>query len=369
MHIKEIISHIEKIAPGSLQESFDNSGLLTGSLEKKVSSALITLDVTEKVIEEAIEKKCDMIIAHHPLIFKPLKQITGKDETERILIQAIKHDIAIFAAHTNLDISAQGVNTELGKLLGLQKISPLDQRKNLLKLSTYIPESTDNKINYPDIVREALFNAGAGSLGNYDSCSFNAPGNGTYRPGENSTPFAGKTGELHQQNEIKIEVVFPDHKKGDIIQALTANHPYEQPAYNITLLENPHPFHGLGMVGELEKSITEKAFLDLVKSKVNCQNIRHSPFLDKKIKKIAVCGGAGAGLIQKAAQKGADAFLTSDVKYHQFFEASDHLFLVDGGHYETEFHTIDLIFNLLRNKMPNFAVRKTEINTNPVNYY
>lgn len=340
MLLHEAIAPIEQIAPAKLQESFDNSGLILGHPEMEVSGALITLDVTEKVIDEAIDNKLNLIIAHHPLIFKPLSQITGKDETERAVIKALKSDIAVYASHTNLDISTEGVNTKLGKILGLKNMRPInDKEKSLLKIEIPLTEASTEKVRSKLTESGLVFNDHLRVL---------------------------STGA---HNQAKIEAVFPFYLKSALLEKLSQVHPKQNPFYEISTLDTPHPDHGLGMVGSLSKPHSEEELLDLVKSTINCQQIRYSPLKGRSIEKVAVCGGAGAGFIKAAAAKGAQAFITSDVKYHQFFEASDHLLLIDAGHYETEYQTMELIENVLHNKMPNFVVQRTRLNTNPVNYY
>lgn len=364
MKIKAISALLEKYAPIDYQESYDNSGLLTGDPEGNVTSILLTLDVTEEVVKEAIEKNANMIVAHHPIIFKGLTRITGSNYVERTVALAIKNDIAIYAAHTNMDGVWGGINTELGKKLNLNNIKILSPRQGeLRKLVTFVPEKQSGK------VREAIFEAGAGSIGNYDKCSYNIEGSGSFRGGERTDPYTGKKGKLHFEKEIRIETVFPKAGEREIINALMDSHPYEEVAYDIYPVANEYLKAGLGVTGNLNKSVNEKDFLNDVKKILNIGCIRHSPFLGKKIKKIALCGGSGSFLLNKAIAAGADAFLTSDIKYHDFFNADDKILLGDIGHFESEQIIKDVFYKLIKKKNSNFAVHFSEIITNPVKYF
>jgi len=363
MKIGEITNYLESIAAISLQESYDNSGLLIGNKNKTVKRAIITLDVTEDIIDEAIEKKCELIISHHPVIFKGIKRINGNTQTEKILIKAIKKDIAIYAIHTNLDNIENGVNSILCNTIGLQDTSILKPKNNLLrKLITFSPEK------HTEDVRKAIFEAGAGRIGNYDCCSFNSEGFGTFRALEDAKPFVGDKNKLHLEAEIKIEAIYPVYLEKNIITALKKSHPYEEVAYDIIPLANELSCVGSGMIGDLKKEYDEVSFLKEVKKKLNVGCIRYSALRAKKIKKVAVCGGAGSFLIQDAISAGADIFLSGDIKYHDFQEADNKIIIADIGHYESEQFTKDLIYTVLIKKFPKFALQISEINTNPVNY-
>ena len=364
MKIKEIISRIEEFAPLSYQENYDNAGIQVGNIDAEVDSVLLTLDITEEVLKEAIEKKAGLIISHHPLIFGGIKKLTGKNSSERIILEAIKNNIAIYSAHTNLDSTWNGVNVILAKKLGLENISVLKPVSGTLKkLVTFVPS------DHADKVREALFNAGAGQIGNYDSCSYNLEGNGTFRANEDASPFVGNVNELHTEKEVRIETIFPQHLKHKVVSALIKNHPYEEVAFDIYPLENDFGRQGIGAIGDLPEGVSEEEFLSLVKTKLNCQYIRHSPKSGKKIKKVAVCGGSGSFLIHDSIIKGASAFVTGDLKYHQFAEPEDRLLLVDAGHFETERHTVEIFYDFLTKNFPTFAFYFSEVNTNPVNYF
>lgn len=364
MKIKDVANYLETIAPLQLQESYDNSGLLVGDPNEEVSGILASIDVTEAVIDEALQKNANLIVAHHPLIFSGLKKITGKNYVERTLLKAIKNDIAIYAAHTNLDSVTGGVNTKIAENMGLQNCRILNPTKGQLKkLVTFIPTSHAEK------VRQAIFEAGAGHIGNYDSCSFNLAGQGTFRAGDNTHPFVGEKGALHFENEIRVETIFPAHLQNRVIHALLAAHPYEEVAYDIYPLDNTSPQTGIGIVGELPIETTEKSFLEDLRNTFQCGVIRHTAFLNKPIKKIAVCGGAGSFLLQHAIAAGADVFVTGDFKYHQFFDADGKILIADIGHFESEQFTKELFCELLIKKFPKFAVHLSEINTNPVFYF
>jgi len=364
MIIREIISLLEGIAPLQLQEAYDNAGLLTGNAGSECTGIIVSLDVTEQVVAEAIEKKCNLIVAHHPVIFGGLKKITGKSYVERTVIAAIKNDIAIYAIHTNLDNVIDGVNGKIADMLGLINRQPLVPKKNLLKkLLVFVPAT------HAENLRNALFTAGAGHIGNYSECSFNAAGNGTFRAGEGTNPFAGKVGERHTADEIKVEVVFQSWMETGIIKAMLQAHPYEEVAYDIILLDNQLPSVGSGLLGELAQPLGETEFLYLLKSAFNLAVIKHTRLTGKPVAKVAVCGGSGSFLTKNALAAGADFYVTADIKYHEFFDAEDRLVLADIGHYESEQHSISLVFDILKQKYPTFAVLKTGINTNPVHYF
>jgi dinuclear metal center YbgI/SA1388 family protein len=362
--LKDITNFLESLAPLSLQESYDNSGLITGDFNTEISNVLITLDVTEKVVEEAIQKKAELIVAHHPIIFSGLKKITGKNYVERTLIKAIKNDIAIYAAHTNLDSIDGGVNRKICDKLGLQNCKILQHAgEQLKKLVTFIP--TENL----DQVREAVFNAGAGHIGNYDSCGFVAEGLGSFRGKENSNPFVGKKGEIHAEKEVRFETIFPGYLQGRIIEALLKSHPYEEVAYDIYPLENKFEKVGMGMIGTLAEPKSETEFLSLLKTTFNTGVIKHTALKDNPVEKVAVCGGSGSFLLNAAIAAGADFFVSADFKYHQFFDAENKIVIADIGHFESEQFTKELFYELLMKKFPKFAVYLSEVGMNPVFYF
>ncbi|MEO8111087.1 MAG: Nif3-like dinuclear metal center hexameric protein [Ginsengibacter sp.] len=363
MKISDVIECLEDFAPLSLQENYDNAGLLTGKRSDECSGILTTLDVTEGVLQEAVKNNCNLIVAHHPIIFGGLKKLTGSNYVERIIISAIKNDIAIYAIHTNLDNVINGVNKMIAEKLGLQDVEVLSPAKNILKkLVTFSPEK-----NAEDI-RNALFVAG-GKLGNYSECSFNVEGMGTFKAGVGADPYVGEIGKRHEENETRIEVIFPARSQKKIIKSLKDAHPYEEVAYDIYALDNELRDTGSGLVGNLISPLSEEDLLSRLQTEFALQVIRHSPLLGKKVSKIALCGGAGSFLIPLAKSSGAEAYITSDVKYHEFFDADGEILLADIGHFESEQFTISLLADILKEKFPNFAVQKTKIKTNPVHYY
>jgi len=364
MKIAEITSHLEVLAPMALQESYDNAGLLVGNKETLCTGIIVSLDVTEAVIDEAVEKNCNLVVVHHPIIFKGLKQLNGKNYVERIVISAIKNNIAIYAIHTNLDNVLEGVNRMIAEKLQLQNCKILLPKEGTLKkLVTFVPHE-----NAED-VRTALFNAGAGAIGNYSECSFNINGQGSFKPGEGSDPHVGEQDKRHWEPETRVEVIFPAHLQRQVISALNKAHPYEEVAYYINTLDNVREDRGSGLVGELQEEMEETALMDNLKSQFGLSVIKHTALTGKKVKKIALCGGSGIFLLSVAKSVGAQVYITGDVKYHEFFDADGSILLADIGHYESEQYTSDLLTEFLQQKLPNFAVLKTEINTNPVKYY
>lgn len=361
--IKEVITQLEKLAPPPYQEDYDNNGLLVGNAEEEVRSILLTLDVTEDVIEEAKSKGCNLVIAHHPIIFKGLKRLTGSSYVDKTVIKAIKNDIAIYAIHTNLDNVENGVNYKIAGVIGLQNIRMLAPKKNLLKkLIVFIP------LDATDKVLKAIYEAGAGNIGNYSECSFQLEGTGTFRPNEEANPTIGEPNKLEHVKEKRVEIIFPGYLEGKVLAALEKAHPYEEPAYDLNLLDNYFPKVGSGVMGELENAMDEKVFLAFLKEKMNLSCIRHTPLLGKKIKKVALCGGSGSFLLKNAVQQAADVFISSDFKYHEFFDAEGKILIADINHYEGEVFTKDLLFEYLNKKFINIAVALSNINTNPISY-
>lgn len=364
MKIAQIIQELEALAPLPLQESYDNAGLLTGLPQWECKGVLCTLDATEKVVKEAIEKKCNLIVAHHPIIFGGLKKINGKNYVERAVIAAIKNDIAIYAIHTNLDNVAHGVNKVIADKLGLINTSILSPKENLLKkLFVFVPLEQVEK------VRDAIFNAGAGNIGNYSECSFGVEGTGTFKANEGTNPFAGEIGSRHHEKEMKIEAIFPAWLENKIVSAMIKAHPYEEVAYDVVALDNIFQKVGSGMIGYLHENMGEQAFLAKLKTDFGLSVIRHTPLTGKPVQKVAVCGGAGSFLISRALNAGADFYITADVKYHEFFDANGRMVIADIGHFESEQFTIGFLAALLVEKFPTFAVLKSEIQTNPVQYF
>ena len=363
MLISEITSYLEQLAPPALQESYDNSGLLIGSPSVDVSAALVCLDVTEEIIDEAAEKGCGLVIAHHPLIFSGLKRITGRNYVERTLIKAIRQNIAVYAIHTNLDNVYEGVNHMIGEKLGVGNMRILAPKKGILKkLVVYTPTA------HAEEVLQAMFDAGAGHIGNYDECSYRSSGTGTFRGNDNTDPYAGKPGQRHSESEERIEVILSAHQVNGVLKAMTQAHPYEEVAYDLHSLENEHQQVGAGMIGQLPEPVYTMDFLKTVKETFGGV-VRHTAIVKDQVQRIAWCGGSGSFLLNAAKSAGADLFLSSDFKYHQFFDAENQIIIADIGHYENEQFTIPLIAGTLREKFPNFAVLLAAIETNPVNYF
>ena len=362
--VNDITAYLEALAPLAYQESYDNAGLITGSGEWECRGVLVTLDATEEVVREAVGKGCNLVVAHHPILFRGLKKINGNDYVEKAIITAIKHDVALYAIHTNLDNIKTGVNARIADRLGLVNCSVLLPKGGTLKkLFTFVP------VHHAEPVRNALFEAGAGQIGNYSECSFSVSGAGTFKAGENTDPFVGKKGQRHTEEELKLELVFPEYLEKRLVQALLTAHPYEEVAYDVVALANAHPGVGSGLLGELSQPAGEEEMLRLLKTSFGLQVIRHTRLLNKPVKKVAVCGGAGSFLIHKALQSGADMYITADIKYHEFFDANGRMVIADIGHYESEQYTTDLLYELLKQKFNTFALLKTEVSTNPVCYF
>jgi dinuclear metal center YbgI/SA1388 family protein len=364
MKIADIISHLESIAHPSLQEHYDNAGLIAGSSSWECTGIIVSLDATEAVIKEAVEKKCNMVVAHHPIVFGGLKKINGSNYVEKTIIAAIKHDIAIYAIHTNLDNISHGVNGMIASRLGLTNSSVLAPKAGVLKkLFTFVPQQQAEQ------VRDAIFAAGGGHIGNYSQCSFNTAGTGTFKGSEGTQPFVGERGKQHQEPEIKVEVIFPGWLEKKLITAMVTAHPYEEVAYDVVSLANNHPGVGSGLIGELSEPMDETSFLRRVQQVFDVPVVRHTPLPGRPVRRVAICGGAGSFLISKALAAGADAYITADVKYHEFFDANGGMLLADVGHYESEQFTIDLLATVLQEKFPTFATLKTNVRTNPVHYF
>ncbi len=363
MKIKQVTDFLESLAPLSSQESYDNSGLLVGNSDSEITGILVSLDCTEQIVEEAISKGCNLIISHHPIIFGGIHKLTGSNYVERVIEKSIKHSIALYAIHTNLDNYRFGVNYRIGSLIGLSNLRILAPSSNTLnKLIVYVPAS--NK----ETLLEAMYSSGAGAIGNYDECSFQVSGTGSFRPNQAADPYMGDKFQRNESEEVKIELLVSSHVLPAVLGAMRAHHPYEEVAYYSIPLENKNQFEGAGMIGEFDEPMPTDVFLKKVKHVFNCGAIRYTKTAKDSIKSVAFCGGSGVFLLKNAIQAKADIFVTADVKYHEFFNAEDHLILVDIGHFESEQYTSQLIADLLKEKFTTFAVHLTEINTNPINY-
>lgn len=362
--VQDILSHLEQQAPFRSQEDYDNSGLLIGALDAEVKGILVCLDCTEEVVYEAIRLGSNLIVSHHPLIFRGIKSLTGKNYVERTLMLCVRNNINLISIHTNLDNAFFGVNAEIGRRIGLKNLQILDPKSEvLLKLEVYVPK--DNL----EHLKNALFAAGAGSIGNYNECGFFIEGTGTFKPKGGAKPTVGVINELSTIEEVKAEFILSKHIQQKVLSAMFSSHPYEEVAYNLIPVINKNQTEGAGMIGELDLEMDEKNFLQHIKDVFDCQVIRHTEFIGKPIKNVAFCGGAGDFLLQVAKAKNADIYITSDIKYHQFFDAEQQILIADIGHYESEQFTSNLIIELIKKKFTNFAVHLTGINTNPINYF
>ena len=363
MKIKEIVNALEMFAPLPLQDGFDNAGLQVGLTDAEATGALLCLDVTEAIVDEAITLGYNLIVSHHPLIFRGYKSITGKDYVERCIMKAIKNDIVIFSMHTNLDNAPQGVNYKIAEKIGLKNVQILEPKtESLLKLVTFVP--TDRVQG----VREALFAAGCGCIGNYDCCSYNLQGKGTFRAGEGTNPYCGKIGELHEEDEVRVETILPVFRKNAVEQALIAAHPYEEPAYDFYPLKNEWYQAGAGVIGELTEPETETDFLKRIKKTFEVGCVKHNRLNGRLIQKVALCGGAGAFLLPKAVAQRADVFITGEVKYHDYFYYENSILVAEIGHYESEQYTKEIFYSIIKDLFPTLDVEMTRVNTNPIKY-
>ncbi|WP_296635617.1 Nif3-like dinuclear metal center hexameric protein [Polaribacter sp.] len=363
MTIKNVTDYIEKLAPLNYAESFDNVGLLVGNPNTKITNVLVCLDTLEETVDEAIAKKCNLIVSFHPIIFNGLKKITGTNYVERVVLKAIKNNISIYATHTALDNSKDGVSSKICDVLGLKNKTVLIPKKGIIKkLTTYIPKEQAS------FVREALFKVNKNNLGNYSDASFNVLGKGTFKGNGKSTPTYGEKNKLHTEEEIKLTLLFESKDEFTILKTLKEKHPYEEVAYEVTTIDNIHQEIGMGMIGEFKKEMDEKKFLNYLKKTMKTNCVRHSEFLGKNIKKVAVLGGAGSFAIDTAKRVGADAYISADFKYHDFFKAEKSILLADIGHYESEQFTKNLLVDYLTKKFSNFAVILSEKSTNPIYY-
>lgn len=363
IRIKEVIQHLESIAPLSYQESYDNSGLITGDYERTVQGILVTLDCTEAVVDEALRAGCNLIVAHHPIVFKGLKRLNGSNYVERTVIKALKNEVAIYAIHTNLDHVHTGVNRKICELIGLTNMRVLQPRRDTLsKLVTFIPP--DNK----DEVLTALYAAGAGRIGNYSDCSFTSRGAGSFTPNDQASPAVGSAGKREQVDEVRAEVIFPSHLQDQVVRALRKAHPYEEVAHYISVLSNENQEVGAGMVGDLPDAVEPMTFLRGLKDSLGVQVVRATQVLQQPVTRVAVCGGSGSFLLKSAIQSGAQVFVSADFKYHDFFDADSRIIIADIGHYESEVHTKQLLVDVLMKKFPTFAINFSKTVTNPISY-
>lgn len=364
LKIKDIIAELEKWAPGAYQEDYDNAGLIVGEPNGEATGALLTLDVTEDVVEEAVRRGCNLIIAHHPIVFTGLKRFNGNNYVERTVIKAIRAQVAIYAIHTNLDHVASGVNAMIAEKLGLQNLRILAPKRNILKKLTFFCP-----VENSHTVLDALFAAGAGRIGNYVDCSFKTEGTGSFKPADGANPVIGTVGEQEQVTEHRSEVMFPAFLEANILRALRESHPYEEVAYYLQVLENENQEVGAGAVGELSEPLSSEEFLAMLKQNMSLNVVKYTAPAGETIRRVAVCGGAGSFLLGAAKRAKADVFVTADYKYHEFFDAENNIMICDIGHYESEVFTKDLLYNYLSGIFSNFALCLSDVNTNPVRYF
>jgi len=364
MILQELINYLEELAPLDLQESYDNSGLIVGNAQQEVSKAIICLDAVEAVIDEAIAKGANLVIAHHPIVFSGLKKLNGKNYVERVVIKAIQHNIAIYAIHTNLDNISHGVNRMISDKIGLVNTQILAPKSNLLnKLVVFVP--VENRLQ----LLNALFEAGAGNIGNYSEASFTSNGEGSFKGNADSNPTIGKVNVRASVEEGRVEVLVESHQLSTVLTAMKVNHPYEEVAYDLIALKNSHQNIGSGMIGQLNEAMNSKDFLKHLQTVFKVPVVRHTALGNNKITKVAVCGGSGSFLLQAAISQKADVFVSADFKYHEFFDADNQIVIADIGHYESEQYTSELLLEKLKKNFSNFAFFLTENNTNPLRYF
>lgn len=363
MKISEITGAIEKYAPLWLQEEWDNAGLQVGDTDREATGAVLCVDATEAIVDEAIDRGVNLVISHHPLLFRGLKRITGRTATERIVAKALKHDIAIYSAHTNMDSAPGGVSWATGRRAGLTAMRTLvPQQGRLMKLAVFVPSA------YSNAVSEALWNAGAGRMGNYDRCAYMTDGRGTYRPLPGADPAIGTVGQSHTEAETRIEVVFPTAISGRVVQAMLKAHPYEEPAFDLIPLANDITSAGLGVIGSLKTPMPASEYIAWVKQALGIGAIPYAGDARRMVHRVALCGGAGAEFIGNAIAAGADLYMCGDLKYHDFTTHADSIVLADIGHYESEQCTKEIFYDIIQKNFPNFATYYAEEDKNPISY-
>jgi len=363
MKLFQLTAYLEERFPLNLQEDYDNSGLQLGDPSMDITSVLVALDCTEAIVEEAIQTGSNVIVMHHPILFKGIKRIGVTTEIERILHRCIKQDIAIYAIHTNLDNHIDGVNSKIASTIGLRQCRVLQPKPHtLFKLVVYTP------VDFEERVHDAVCAAGAGNIGNYYNCGYATIGIGKFTPNEKANPSIGEAHAPTRQEEAKMEYLLEKNNIGPVLSAMKGAHPYEEVAYDLIALENSNSQVGSGMIGELPEPMDALEFLSQLKEAFNCGVIRYTALQNKPIRTVALCGGAGSFLLPQAIQQNADIFISGDFKYHEFFGAENKIIIADIGHYESEQYTSALLVEIIREKFPTFAVRLTVNNTNPINF-
>ncbi len=363
MYLYEICQYLEAKYPLNLQESYDNSGLLYGHLKDEIFGALITLDLTESIVDEALSNKCNLIIAHHPIIFNSIKKLNRQTYVERIIEKCIQKGISLYAIHTNLDNHSNGVNAKIAEKIGLKNCRILRPMNGLIyKLEVYVPTT------HLSTVDQAILDAGAGQMGAYSECHFRTQGIGTFTPKNDAKPHIGTKNVREEVQEFKVEYLVENQRLKHVLDAMYRSHPYEEVAHFIFNLSNTHTQRGAGMIGELSEAVNTDVFLNQIKQIFKCGTIKHTAIHKDKIQTVALCGGAGSFLVSDAIGSKADIYISSDFKYHEFFDADNKIIIADIGHYESEQFTSELLAEQLIEKFPNFAIHLTKLNTNPVNY-
>ncbi len=361
MKLNDLIKKIEKKYPLNLAYDWDNVGLIVGDFDSDIKRILVTLEANENVIDEAISKDIDLIVTHHPFLFRKINKVNTRDLKGRLIHKLIKNDISLYSMHTNFDIAFDGLNDYFMEIMGFENTKILDVTKSetLYKVAVYVPKSHEN------IVREALGNSGAGYIGNYSNCTFNISGIGTFKPEENTNQFIGEIGEIEKVDEIKIETIVPQGILQKVIDKMIKSHPYEEVAYDIYKLENKGKSIGLGRYASLERESDLQALCDKIKLKLNMNHIRVVGDLNKKIKKVAVVTGAGSDMVSLAKSKNCDVIITGDVKYHEAQDALDMgMAIVDCGHFDTEDIFKDVMKRFL-DTIGDIETIRTEVNLNP----
>ena len=368
MNVGELIKQIEDWAPPGAAWEKDNVGLQVGSRGDKLKNILLCLELDEEVLKQAIKKKCNLIFTHHPLIFNPIKNLDfEKSKQARLIQHLIKQNISLYSAHTNLDFTRDGVSFELAKSLKLKNVTFLEHEEaNQFKVVIFLPAVNVDELS------EALFSVGGGVIGNYENCSFRIAGEGTFKGNEDSNPVIGKKGNTEKVEEVRLELIVDSWNLGRIVNAIKKHHPYEEPAYDIYPLKNKNTNFGAGAIGELDKELSEKEFLNFVSKSLKIGKLKYCIGSGKKIKKVAVCGGSGSELLSRAINSGADAFITADIKYHAYHDAEGKILLIDAGHYETEIGSLNIVKKRIEKILSGkdyIKVFKFSGSTNPVKFY
>jgi dinuclear metal center YbgI/SA1388 family protein len=365
--IRDIADALEQWAPPGSAQSYDNVGLQVGDASRSVERAVLALDCTPAVVEEAERQGAELIITHHPLLFQPLSAVTTDDYESAVALRLAEAGIALYSAHTNLDAAPGGVSFALAKRLGLTDVGFLDGfDETLYKLATFVPA------DHFDAVRSALADAGAGRIGDYEACAFAHEGTGFFRPGDAANPHIGTAGgDLESADEVKLEVEVARWDLGGVLGALQDAHPYEEVAYDVYPVQQKNSRAGLGAVGRLASPESLSDFLGRVADRLDAGSLRYAGPDEATVERVAVCGGAGSDFVGQALAAGADAYVTADVKYHEFFEALGpdgvpQLAFIDAGHYETEALTEALLRDWLADRFNDVDWQRTGVRTSPM---